>query len=93
MEMLLGLIITNICFLGVAYVLNEDNAKQLLAGYNTMSKEEQESFDLKNYLVFFKKFFINLAIYSSLMSYLVFEESTAGNGYDSLFQYLSHYLI
>ena len=78
--MLLGLIITNICFLGVAYVLNEDNAKQLLAGYNTMSKEEQESFDLKNYLVFFKKFFINLAIYSSLMylmSYLVFEESTA----------------
>ena len=78
--MLIGFIITNICFLGVAFVANEDNAEQLLSGYNTMSKKEQESFDLKNYLIFFKKFFINLAIYSSLIfitSYLVFEESTA----------------
>ena len=78
--MLIGFIITNICFLGVAFVTNEDNAEQLLSGYNTMSKEEKESFDLKNYLIFFKKFFINLAIYSSLIyliSYLIFEESTA----------------
>ena len=78
--MLIGFIVTNICFLGVAFVTNEDNAEQLLSGYNTMSKKEQESFDLKNYLIFFKKFFINLAIYSSLIfitSYLVFEESTA----------------
>lgn len=78
--MLIGFIVTNICFLGVAFVTNEDNAEQLLSGYNTMSKEEKESFDLKNYLIFFKKFFINLAIYSSLIyliSYLIFEESTA----------------
>ena len=78
--MLIGFIVTNICFLGVAFVTNEDNAEQLLSGYNTMSKKEKESFDLKNYLIFFKKFFINLAIYSSLIyltSYLIFEESTA----------------
>ena len=78
--MLIGFIVTNICFLGVAFVTNEDNAEQLLSGYNTMSKEEKESFDLKNYLIFFKKFFINLAIYSSLIyliSYLIFGESTA----------------
>lgn len=78
--MLIGFIVTNICFLGVAFVTNEDNAEQLLSGYNTMSKEEKESFDLKNYLIFFKKFFINLAIYSSLIyliSYFIFEESTA----------------
>jgi len=78
--MLIGFIVTNICFLGVAFVTNEDNAEQLLSGYNTMSKEEKESFDLKNYLIFFKKFFINLAVYSSLIyltSYLIFEESTA----------------
>ena len=41
--MLIGFIITNICFLGVAFVTNEDNAEQLLSGYNTMSKKEQES--------------------------------------------------
>ena len=80
MEMFLALIITNICFVGVAFITNENNADMLLAGYNTMSKKEKESFDLKNYLIFFKKFFINLAIYSSLIyitSYIVFEEATA----------------
>ena len=80
MEMFLALIITNICFVGVAFVINENNADILLAGYNTMSKKEKESFDLKKYLIFLKKFFINLAIYSSLIyltSYIVFEESSA----------------
>jgi TRAP-type mannitol/chloroaromatic compound transport system permease small subunit len=80
MEMFLALIITNICLVGAAFVTNENNADMLLAGYNTMSKKEKESFDLKNYLIFFKKFFINLAIYSSLIyltSYIVFEQSTA----------------
>ena len=78
--MFLALIITNICFVGAAFITNENNADMLLAGYNTMSKKEKESFDLKNYLIFFKKFFINLAIYSSLIyitSYIVFEEATA----------------
>ena len=69
--MLLGVIICDISFIGIAYGVNQDNAKYLLAGYNTMSKEKQESFDIKNYLKFFKKFFINLAIYSSLI-YLIF---------------------
>ena len=80
MEIFIGVIITDICFIGVAFLVNEKNSKYLLSGYNTMSKEEQESFDLKNYLIFFKKFFINLAIYSSLIyitSYIVFEEATA----------------
>ena len=75
-----GIIICNVTFICAAFIINENNADMLLAGYNTMSKKEKESFDLKNYLIFFKKFFINLAIYSSLIfitSYIVFEESTA----------------
>ena len=67
-----------------AYLTNENNADMLLAGYNTMSKQEKEDFDLKNYLVFFKKFFINLAIYSSLIFlifYTAFDESTASIAY------------
>ena len=43
----------------LAYMVNENNADMLLAGYNTMSKKEKESFDLKNYLIFFKKFSIH----------------------------------
>ena len=83
-EFFIAIIVTNICFIGVAYLTNENNADMLLAGYNTMSKKEKESFDLKNYLIFFNKFFINLAIYSSLiflMFYIVFDESTASIAY------------
>ena len=79
-ELLIAIIITNICFIGVAFITNENNADMLLAGYNTMSKKEKESFDLKNYLIFFKKFFINLAIYSSLIFlffYVAFDELIA----------------
>ena len=82
--MFIAIVITNICFIGAAYLTNENNADMFLAGYNTMSKKEKESFDLKNYLIFFKKFFINLAIYSSLiflMFYIVFDESTASIAY------------
>ena len=83
-EIFIALIITNICLIGSAYIVNENNADMLLAGYNTMSKKEKESFDLKRYLIFFKKFFINLAIYSSLIFlffYVVFDESTASIAY------------
>jgi len=37
-------------------ILNEKNAKYLLAGYNTASEEEQQSFDIKGYLKLFRNF-------------------------------------
>ena len=82
--MFIAIIITNICFIGGAYMVNENNADMLLAGYNTMSKKEKESFDLKGYLIFFKKFFINLAIYTSLIFlffYVAFDEVIASYAY------------
>ena len=57
-----------IVFIIIAYTINEKNAKYLLSGYNTMSKEEQE------------KFFINLGIYSFLifiLFYSIYDEITA----------------
>ena len=80
MEILFGTFIVNITFLGVAFFINCDNAKYLLSGYNTMSRDEQKSFDLENYLIFFKNFFINLTLYTSLiflMFYLAFGEGAA----------------
>ena len=67
MEIFLGVGICNLTFIAVAYITNENNADVFLAGYNTMSKKEKESFDLNGYLIFFKKFFLNLAIYTSLI--------------------------
>ena len=75
-----GIIICNVTFICAAFIINENNADMLLAGYNTMSKKEKKSFDLKNYLIFFKKFFTNLAIYASLIFlifYIALDESTA----------------
>lgn len=59
---------TSLIFLGCAKVINEKNAKYLLAGYNTMTKKEKEQFDLKSYLIFFKKFFINLAFFPLILA-------------------------
>ena len=50
---------------------NKENAKILLAGYNTMSKAEREKFDIDEYLEFFKPFFKKLGIYSVII-YFVF---------------------
>ena len=58
---------------------NNENAKILLAGYNTMSKAEREKFDIDEYLKFFKHFFKKLGIYSVLIyfiSSLILDEIT-----------------
>ena len=84
MEILFGTLIVNITFLGVAFLINRDNAKHLLSGYNTMSIDEQKSFDLENYLIFFRNFFLNLALYTSLiflMFFLAFGEGAASIAY------------
>jgi hypothetical protein len=84
MEMFWGVVICDLTFIAVAYISNENNADMLLAGYNTMSKKEKESFDLKNYLIFFKNFFIKLTLYSTiifLMLFVAFDEITAFIGY------------
>ena len=59
--------------------INKENAKILLAGYNTMSKAEREKFDIDEYLKFFKPFFKKLGIYSVLIyfvSSLILDETT-----------------
>jgi len=47
----------------MGFGINKENAKYLLAGYNTMSSEEKEKFDIESYLKFFKPFFKKLSIF------------------------------
>lgn len=73
------LICTNIFLVLVSRTVNKDNADLLLAGYNTMSKTEKQNFKLDEYLIYFKKFFFQLALYSSfatIISYVLFDELT-----------------
>jgi len=62
----LTILFIDVVFIAIAYGVNEKNAKLLLAGYNTMSEQERKNFDLKSYLIYFKKFFINISIYPTI---------------------------
>ena len=66
----LVLVFVSLTYLSVGFFINKSNAKILLAGYNTMSPERRERFDIERYLLQFKKFFIRLSIYP-LISWLV----------------------
>jgi uncharacterized membrane protein YphA (DoxX/SURF4 family) len=60
--MIYAIIGVSTIFIGIAYLLTEDNASQILSGYNTMSKESQKKFNLKTFIPFFKKFHISLGV-------------------------------
>ena len=73
-------IFVSILCLGIAYYLNPENAKSILAGYNTMSDTERDNFDIVNYLKFFKSFFVKLSFYSTLIftvTYFLYTEEIA----------------
>ena len=62
-----GVLITDIIFMAVALGINKNNAKYLLSGYNTMSKQAKDNFDLDNYLILFKRFLLILASTSTVV--------------------------
>ena len=74
-------IIICVLFIALAFILTENNAKYLLAGYNTMSPEERKKVDIKGLITYFKRFFIFLGV--SLMivgltaGYYLSEKNTA----------------
>ena len=77
MTVLIVLLLTSLSYIGIAFLVNEKNAEYLLSGYSLMNEQEKEKFDLKSYLIFFKKYWINIGVTSSLVtcfSFLLFSE-------------------
>ena len=75
-----SIVLTQLTFLGIPYLINESNAKYYLAGYNTLSEEDRENYDLKGYLVFQKKFLTFYSLITAFIfinTYLIFVVSTA----------------
>ncbi|MAQ58595.1 MAG: hypothetical protein CL718_05025 [Chloroflexi bacterium] len=65
MEHLMGYLVPvlmSLIYLSLGIFINSQNARYLLAGYNTMSEADRSKFDLDSYLYFFKKFFKGLAV-------------------------------
>ena len=56
------LFFTAILFIALAFILTENSAKYLLAGYNTMSADERKKVNIKGLIAYFKSFFIFLGI-------------------------------
>tara|TARA_B110000114_G_scaffold33088_1_gene34171 strand:- start:82 stop:402 length:321 start_codon:yes stop_codon:yes gene_type:complete len=63
----IAVLIADTIFVSFALGLNKENAKYLLSGYNTISKKDRENFDIANYLILFKKFFLILAASSTII--------------------------
>ena len=49
MILIFTIIFVSLIFLGIAFGINKKNAKYLLAGYNTMSMEQREKFDIEGF--------------------------------------------
>lgn len=69
--MTFAVIFTSLIISLSGYIVNVKNADVLLADYNTMSKDEKNRFDLINYLKFFRKFMLNVSLYT-LFTYYIF---------------------
>ena len=63
---IITIIVMSLIYLFIGFGINKDNAKYLLAGYNTMPSKKKHSFDIENYLKFFNPFFKRLSLYPPL---------------------------
>lgn len=54
-------------FVGLGFLVNEGNAKYLLAGYNTLSESERKKVDLSSFIPFFRRFHVFLGISFTLL--------------------------
>ena len=68
--MTFAVIFTSFLIALCGYIVNEKNADVLLAGYNTMSEDEKNRFDLINYLKFFRKFMLNVSLCTVIIYFI-----------------------
>ena len=70
------IIFMSLIYLLIGFGINKDNAKYLLAGYNTMTPEQRQKFNIEKYLEFLNPFFKKLSLYPPLsfgLMYILFE--------------------
>jgi hypothetical protein len=62
MAVVLVLVVLSIIFISIGFILTENNPKYYLTGYWNLSEQDREKVDLKNFLIFFKRFHIILGL-------------------------------
>lgn len=79
--MLYILIGMGLFFVALGFLLTENNAKYLLAGYNTLNEEKRKKVNIKGYLQFFRRFHIFLGgtfLIFGLIAHFYFGEMITG---------------
>ena len=56
MVIIIVLVVIAVIFISIGYILTENNSKYYLTGYWNSSEKDREKVDLKNFLIFFKRF-------------------------------------
>ena len=69
---IITIIFISLIYLFIGFGINKVNAKNLLSGYNTMSPEKKQNFNIEKYLEFFNPFFKRLSIYPPLTFVLLY---------------------
>lgn len=69
--MIVPILILSAVFIAIAFIVNENNAKYLLSGYNTMSEIERQNFDIASYIPYFRNFHIFLGVTLLIISITV----------------------
>ena len=70
------IIFMSLTYLLIGFGINKNNAEYLLAGYNNMTSEQKQKFNIEKYLEFFNPFFKRLCLYPPLsfgLMYILFE--------------------
>jgi len=79
--MIIALAGLSLIFVVIGYIATEKNAKYLLSGYNTMSENERNDFDLESFIPAFRKFHLilgaSILVVGSALSLLI-SETAAG---------------
>ena len=70
--MIYVLVCMGIFFVVLGFVLTENNAKFILAGYNTMTQEEQAKVHISDYIAFFRKFHIYFGLSFLIFGFVLF---------------------
>jgi len=72
MAIVIVLAVLSILFISIGYFLTEKNAKYYLSGYWNLSEKDREKVDLKNFLIFFKRFHLATGVSILVIGLILF---------------------
>ncbi len=70
--MIVPVVVLSLIFLLVGFMVNEKNAPYMLSGYNRLSKEEQQDFDLPSFIRYFRCFHVFLSLSTAGCCWLLY---------------------